>query len=202
MPAMRQARKMYLASGSPRRRALMSRILRGRFSVCRHRHEEQMTEGLSPRRLVSRCALSKARSAAERRTCGIVIGADTIVVDRGRILGKPDGAEDAARMLRGISGRTVKVLTAVAVVDIASGAVARGVETTFVTMRRLSRDEIRRYVRTGEPLDKAGAFGIQGKGAALVEKIRGDYENVVGLPLALLRRLLRRVGVFVRREGE
>lgn len=190
---------IYLASSSPRRRALMRKILPGRFRVLHPRHAEKRDPRIPLRRWLSRCALDKARSVAGRLSRGIVVAADTVVVTGNRVLGKPGNASNATRMLQQINGKSVRVLSAVAVVDAATGKTSRAIATTRLTMRKCSDAEIQRYVRTGEPLDKAGAIGIQGKGAAFVRSIRGDYFNVVGLPLPLLVRLLRCFGVVVRR---
>lgn len=140
-------------------------------------------------------ALAKARTVAARHGGEdvVVLGADTIVVLDGEVLGKPVDAAAAAVMLRRLSGRTHVVVTAYAVVDVRSGdEVVRSVETA-VTFRSLADAEIDAYVATGEPLDKAGAYGIQGRGAVLVERIDGDYFTVVGLPLADLAVVLRNI---------
>jgi septum formation protein len=123
----------------------------------------------------------------------VVIGADTIVVVDGDVLGKPADGADAAAMLRRISGRAHVVDTAVAVVR--GATVKSAVEEVDVTFRALTDSEILRYIETGEPMDKAGAYGIQGYGATIVQKVSGDYFAVMGLPLGLLVRLLREVGV-------
>lgn len=129
----------------------------------------------------------------------IVIGADTIVVVGGEILGKPSDTDDARRMLRIISGRTHQVYTGLCVIEIRNGTTIEksGIESTDVTVRRLTDSMIERYLTTGEPMDKAGAYAIQGKGAVLIERIKGCYFNVVGLPIYLLSLLLEELGMEV-----
>jgi septum formation protein len=122
-----------------------------------------------------------------------VIAADTVVVAEGVILGKPQDAEEAVKMLKQLSGKTHKVLTGIAIAY--AGEILAEVCETKVVFRELSEDEIKQYVATGEPLDKAGAYGIQGKGAVLVEKIDGCYNNVVGLPLTRMQLILAKLGV-------
>jgi septum formation protein len=138
-------------------------------------------------------AMAKARAVARERRGSLVVGADTIVVLDGEVLGKPPDAGAAARMLRRLAGREHLVHTGLALVA-PGGAEANGVESTAVTIRRLSDDGIEAYVATGEPLDKAGAYGIQGLGAALVESVRGCYFNVMGFPVARFLALLGELG--------
>ena len=143
-------------------------------------------------------ALDKARAVAREWMGGpaVVLGADTEVVLDGRYLGKPRDAADAARMLRALSGRTHEVVTGLALVDAPSGREETLAVTTRVTMLDASDDEIAAYVATGEPLDKAGAYAVQGLGARLVARVDGCFTNVVGLPVETTRRLLERWGFF------
>jgi septum formation protein len=182
-----------LASASPRRRELLSLIFSG-FRVLPSSFEESLVPSeLAPADHVVYSATAKARDVASRFPDSMVIGADTIVVVDSQILGKPTDEQDAARMLAMLSGRTHEVYTGVAVI---LGEVERtGVECTEVTFRELSEESIRRYVATGEPMDKAGAYAIQGKGALLIKCISGCYPNVVGLPLYKLSALLSEFGV-------
>jgi septum formation protein len=147
---------------------------------------------------VAAVALDKARAVAREWTGGpaVVLGADTEVVLDGRYLGKPRDATDAARMLRQLSGRTHEVVTGLALVDAPSGREETLAVTTRVTMIDAGAEEIAAYVTTGEPLDKAGAYAIQGKGARLVARVEGCFTNVVGLPVETTRRLLERWGFF------
>jgi len=145
---------------------------------------------------VTRLARDKARAVATRERGAHVLAADTTVVLRGRLFGKPADPAEAADMLRRLQGRKHQVMTAVAVA--LDGRLEHALDVTDVTFRRLSDEQIADYVATGEPLDKAGAYAIQGKGAALVEGIRGDFFGVMGLPLRLALDLLARVGVSYR----
>jgi septum formation protein len=184
-------RKLVLASTSPRRRKLMAEAGLT-FDVVAPRYaDEENATGEEPTRLVERHAAAKAESVAGDHPGALVVGADTIVVVDGTVLGKPADEADARRMLATIAGRGHLVYTGVAVVDADAGAAEIGHEVTEVTVRPLTADEIARYVATGEPLDKAGAYAIQGIGCFIVERIDGDYFNVVGLPMGLLARLLK-----------
>jgi len=146
---------------------------------------------------VAAVALDKARAVARQWTGGpaVVLGADTEVVLDGRYLGKPRDADDAARMLRALSGRTHEVVTGLALVDAPSGREETLAVTTRVTMLDASDEDIAAYVATGEPLDKAGAYAVQGLGARLVARVDGCFTNVVGLPVETARRLLERWGL-------
>lgn len=183
-----------LASESPRRKALLELI--GVSCIVQPADVSEDWDGSSdPREAARHLALRKAKHVARQHTDGLVIGADTIVALDGELLGKPRSEAEAQAMLQRLAGRTHSVVTGVAVVDARSGHVAAGTETTRVTFRPLRSSEIARYVATGEPLDKAGAYGIQGKGALLVSRIEGCYPNVVGLPLVRLAQLLSEFGV-------
>ena len=180
-----------LASGSPRRRQLLE-MLGIPFRVVLPDVDESPRPAEQPEGYVTRLALEKARVVAAGERGSVVLAADTTVVLRGRVFGKPASAEDAAEMLHGLQGRTHQVLTAVAVAQ--DGRVEQALDVTDVTFRRLTSQQIADYVATGEPLDKAGAYAIQGKGAALVEGIHGDFFGVMGLPLRLALDLLARFG--------
>ncbi len=187
--------ELVLASASPRRRQLL-RQLGVTFRVRASRLDEAAlrVDGASPERLVGDLALAKARAVAAREGDALVLAADTVVVLDGEILGKPRSAAEAEAMLTRLQGRTHRVLTGVAVVDAASGRSAVAVEETRVALRPLDPQEIRDYVATGEPLDKAGAYAIQGLGALLVTGVEGCFYNVVGLPLARTAELLKGFG--------
>lgn len=141
--------------------------------------------------MVQYLAAAKARCVADNLADGIVVGADTVVVWQGLVLGKPSGAEEAVEMLQRLQNSTHEVYTGVALVDAGSGKMEVGYDKTRVIFRPLAGAEIRRYVATGEPLDKAGAYGAQGIGAIFIERIEGSYTNVVGLPLARLSLMLK-----------
>jgi len=184
---------LILASSSPRRRSIL-RNLGLQFVVHPPRVDECPEEGLSAGRLVIELARRKAEQAAQAHEHGLVVGVDTIVSLQGSLMGKPKDKEQAAAMLRRMSGRTHEVVSGIAVLAKPGGRLETALERTLVTMRRLTDKEIRDYVETGEPLDKAGGYGIQGVGGLLVSRILGCYYNVVGLPLVRLDLVLRRFG--------
>jgi septum formation protein len=182
-----------LASNSPRRRELLDQA--GIAYVSDPADvDESVIPGETPEVYAVRLALAKASSTASRHSGGIVLGADTIVVVDGEILGKPSSPEDAARMLTSLSGKAHKVITGVALVDASDGRSTTGYESTSVRIRDLSAQEIAVYVATGEPMDKAGGYGIQGRASVFVEGITGCFFNVVGLPLARVWKMLREFG--------
>ncbi len=176
---------MILASQSPRRRELLQYITKD-FEVRVSDADETLPDGITPDGAVVMLSQIKARPFAQAGDT--VIGADTVVAIDGEILGKPADKADAARMLRRLSGKTHSVFTGVTVIK--NGAEHSFCSETKVTFYPLSDAEINRYIATGEPMDKAGAYGIQGYGSLLVERIDGDYFNVVGLPVSRLNRLL------------
>jgi len=182
-----------LASSSPRRRQLLE-LLGLSFEVAPAEIDETWRNGEAPAAHAERLAREKA--TAVRRDEAAVVGADTIVVIGGEILGKPRDAAEARTMLRRLAGQGHDVFTAVAVAW--RGTVVSGTQRTAVWFRPLDAETIAAYVATGEPLDKAGAYGIQGYGAVLVERIEGDYFTVMGLGLGLLVGLLARVGLEYR----
>jgi septum formation protein len=185
-----------LASNSPRRKELLRQIGLD-FTSDPADVDERMLPHEPPESYAIRVALDKARVAASRVKAGIAIGADTIVVLDEVVFGKPADAHDAERMLRSLSGRMHRVITGLAVMDAATGRVAARASTTRVWFRDLAPEEIIAYVRSEDPLDKAGAYGIQGRGSLLVDRIDGCYFNVVGLPLSLLGEMLVGFGVVV-----
>ena len=186
---------LVLASGSPRRRQLLE-MLGLEFRIVAPNVDETRGSSELPEEYVTRLAREKARVVAGRERGAVVLAADTTVVLRGAIFEKPQTPAQAVEMLAQLAGRTHQVMTAVAVAR--DGRLAHAVDVTDVTFRPLSRDQIAAYVATGEPMDKAGAYAIQGKGAALVEGIRGDFFGVMGLPLRLALELLERFGVSYR----
>ena len=189
------APRVVLASSSPRRRELLT-LIGIPHVVMPADIDETVYPGELPEVHAERLARGKAAVVAEREQSAVVIGADTIVVVDGDILGKPRDEMDAAVMLRRLSGRAHIVLTAVAVAR--GRTVTSGVESVDVRFRDLSEDEIARYIATREPMDKAGAYGIQGFGATIVDRIDGDYFAVMGLALGRMVRLLAGVGVEYR----
>jgi septum formation protein len=183
-----------LASQSPRRSELLRQIGLS-FTIDPADVDETFLSGESPETYAVRVALEKARVASKRAGKGIVIAADTIVVLNSTILGKPADACDAERMLDMLSGKMHRVITGLVLRDAATERTITRTAVTKVWFKSLSPGEIWSYVATGEPLDKAGAYAIQEKGALLVEKIEGCYFNVVGLPLSLLGAMLKELGV-------
>jgi septum formation protein len=188
---------LVLASQSPRRRELLS-LLDVPFQVIPSRAKERFGKG-TPAAQAERLALLKASEVALRLKkrgfrSGWVLGADTIVAKGGKLLAKPRNPADAAKMLRLLSGAAHSVVTGLALLPLGDGKPRLAHETTKVSFRRLDDGEIAAYVATGEPMDKAGAYGIQGRAGAFVRRIEGDYFNVVGLPLARLSLLLKDLG--------
>lgn len=187
--------RIILASQSPRRRELLERMGISEFEVIPAKAEESalLTHTLTPDQLVEELSRRKCAEVSAAHPDALVIAADTMVAVNNRVLGKPHSEKDAARMLAALSGRLHMVYTGV--------TVAQGVksitehEMTFVRFCTLSQADIIRYIATGEPMDKAGAYGIQGYGSVLVEGISGDYYNVMGLPVCRVARLLARFGV-------
>ena len=181
-----------LASQSPRRRQLLE-LIGIRHEVRPADIDESVNAGELPERYAERLAREKSRTISAQNPDALVIGADTIVVIDDIILGKPTDVNDAERMLAMLSGRSHTVMTAVAVSR--GDSIASGVEIVDVTFAPLDEQQIRDYVATGEPMDKAGAYGIQGYGATIVRRIDGDYFAVMGLSLVRLVALMREIGV-------
>jgi len=184
--------KVILASQSPRRTDLLD-LIGVAHEVKPANVDESYVGGEQPEAHAERLARAKAESIAVGLSELLVIAADTIVVIDGKVLGKPTDAADAARMLKMLSGRRHVVMTAVAVAY--RGQTVSNIERVSVTFRELGDDEIERYIATGEPMDKAGAYGIQGYGATIVRRIEGDYFAVMGLSLVRLVELLVQIGV-------
>ena len=186
---------LVLASASPRRQELL-RNAGISFTVQPADIDETPMDGESPQGCAERLAREKALAVFQSRPEDYVLGADTIVVVDDTILGKPRDAGDAARMLRLLSGRIHAVITGVCVVGPVASKVKTASETTLVTFCEVSDHEIRDYVATGEPMDKAGAYAIQGIASRWIPRIEGDYGNVVGLPVALVYAMLRELGAI------
>lgn len=177
--------KIILASASPRRKELME-LAGYDFEVICADIVEVVPEEAMPQEVVMSLALQKAQAVAAEHKEAVVIGSDTVVALDVKILGKPHSEQEACEMLRSLSGRTHKVFTGVAIV--CGGKVKNFFDETDVEFYSLGDDEIKKYVATGEPTDKAGAYGIQGKGSVLVKRINGDFFSVMGLPIAKLYR--------------
>jgi septum formation protein len=185
---------LILASSSPRRADIL-RELGVRFRQVVSNVDERTRRGESEVRYVRRLAETKALAVAGRHPASWVVGADTTVAVGGKLLGKPADARDAARMLNLLSGRRHRVVSAVALARGGEGVLRSRVSVTRVFFRKLTRAEIRWYVATGEPMDKAGGYAIQGKGGLLVSRIEGSYSNVVGFPLEIFVELASDVGL-------
>ena len=189
-PTANYRRRIILASGSPRRIELLKRFVPS-VEVVRSDVEE-VASG-PPRDQVRTLAERKARDVARRKD-GLIVAADTMVAVAGTVLGKPESRDDAREMLRSLSGREHRVWTGVCVLDSESSRLEQAVESTTVWFRRVAEEEIEAYLALGEYDDKAGAYAIQGAAAVFIERIDGDYYNVIGLPLCRLDQLLRRFG--------
>lgn len=184
-------KKLILASGSPRRRLLLSQIGLD-IEVCQSGIHEEFDLSKSPEYNVQKIALKKAQSVIHLFDDAIIIGADTIVVQNGNILGKPVDSKEAKLMLHKLSGKIHTVYTGFALVDCPTQKWLTSFEKTLVKFRELSSEEIEQYVKSGSPMDKAGAYGIQDDyGAVFVEKIDGCFYNVVGFPLAQFYKSLK-----------
>lgn len=187
-------RNIILASASPRRRKILKNAGL-KFRVNAGDYEEDLSIKLEPHRLARFLSNEKAKNAAEKHKDALIIAADTLILFKGRILGKPHTKKEAKRMLIMLNNKTHSVITGFTVLNTEDNKkVSRSVETK-VTFKKLTTKEIDSYVASGEPLDKAGAYAIQGHGALLVKKIKGDYLNVIGLPLAALSDALKKFGV-------
>lgn len=185
--------KIILASASPRRRELLAGMGLDFETEVSDADESAIARDVPPAIYVQELALLKAASAAKKVIAegdALVISADTVVVSDGDILGKPKDKDDAERMLRELSGRTHSVYTGICALRLRDAYTVCKAVKTDVSFKALSDEKISRYVSTGEPMDKAGAYGIQGMGAMLIDRVNGDYFNVVGLPIASLADIL------------
>jgi len=193
---MRDQRQMILASASPRRKELLT--LTGlKFRVDVSDYEEELHHRMPPHDLAKFLSREKAKAVSAKYRDAVVIAADTFIVFRGSLLGKPHTEEEAKRMLEMLNGKSHSVITGFTVFDTANRKrISRSVETR-VFFKKLTPAEIDAYVRTGEPLDKAGAYAVQGLGSVIVRKIEGDYFNVIGLPLSALMDSLKKFGVYI-----
>ena len=189
-------KKLILASASPRRRELLARLTADyTIMIC---HDEEHSDAEAPFLRVQELAAHKARAIAAQlpaKEKAVIIGSDTLVALGHQIYGKPADADDACRMLRELSGKTHHVHTGVCLIDTETGEEDRFTVSTAVTFADLSEEDIRRYVATGDPLDKAGAYAAQGLFSPYVEKIEGNFDAVVGLPMCELRKHLKNHGL-------
>jgi septum formation protein len=193
---MENVREIVLASASPRRKELLEKTGL-KFQVEPSPYPETIRAGLSPAELAEGLSVEKARAVADKHPSAIIIAADTIGVLNRKVIGKPGTPEEARQILKKLSGRSHLVVTGFTIMDSSTKKVVTRSVQTRVHIKKLSRTEIANYVSTGEPLDKAGAYAIQGLGAAIVEKIVGDYYNVMGLPVSALVESLKKFGIRV-----
>jgi len=184
--------KIILASASPRRKELLKKIV-ARFRVINSGVDEARISAASPAIFARKAAICKAKAVAAKYKRSIVIGADTIILLGRKILGKPKSRKDAIAMLKSLAGKTHKVITGIAVI-FPGPKIVSSVAVTRVKMNKVSDQEILDYVNSGRPLDKAGAYGIQEIEEIFIDKIEGDYDNVVGLPVRQLQKILSRGG--------
>ncbi|HVP35962.1 MAG TPA: Maf family protein [Terriglobales bacterium] len=185
-------KRFILASSSPRREEILKKA--GiKFEILFPEDIEEKNISNDPVSHVLELSRKKAESIARRVDGSLILGADTIVVLNQEILGKPDDSGEAFKMLKKLSGKEHQVYTGISLVDKGEGKTLSGYQLTKVKFNQLTDKQIKDYIDTGEPLDKAGAYGIQGMGNFLVEKIEGDLDNVIGLPLKKLEELLRKI---------
>ena len=189
-------KRIILASASPRRKELLENIGL-KFEVEPSDYPEDMRSGLSPDELARAISLEKARVVASRHRNAIVIAADTFIVFRGKIMGKPGTEAEARKMLMRLRGKPHSVITGFTILDTDENRVFTKSVETVVYIKNLTSEEVDAYVKSGEPLDKAGAYAIQGLGSIIVERIEGDYFNVIGLPLSALAEGLKDFGIHV-----
>lgn len=194
--SMSEQRTIILASGSPRRKELLS-LIGLKFKVDVSDFEENLGLKLKPHELSKYLSFEKARAVAHNYKNAVIIAADTFIVFRGKLLGKPHTEKEAMRMLTLLNGKSHSVITGYTVLDTNTGKKSSRSVETKVWFRNMAEDELRAYVRTGEPLDKAGAYAIQGIGSLIVKKIEGDYFNVIGLPVASLAATLKKFDITV-----
>lgn len=182
--------EIILASASPRRKEILQNT-KLKFEIQKSNIKEVILENESPKDMVVRLAYEKAYDVAKNNRDKLVIGADTIVVLDNNILGKPKDKDEAYQMVKSLSNKTHEVITGISLINIKKGITINDYVTSLVTFKDLTEDSIKDYINTNESLDKAGAYGIQGYGALLVDSIQGDYFNIVGLPISKLSDLLK-----------
>lgn len=187
---------LILASASPRRRELLA-LTGSPFIVDPSEYPEDLSLQLEPPALARHLSREKAKAVAGKYRHGVIIAADTIVVAGRSVLGKPRSKSEAKEMLRALSGKAHTVITGYTVLDTGTGGYVSKAVATKVWFKRLTDEEINAYVKTGEPLDNAGAYAIQGRGSLIVKKIEGDYFNVIGLPLSALAESLKKFGIRI-----
>jgi septum formation protein len=191
-------KKIILASESPRRKEILE-ITGLKFIVCASDYKENLNLSLTPRELARFLSRKKAETVSRKYKNSIIIAADTFIVFKNRLLGKPRSNTEAKKMLEMLNGKTHSVITGFTIIDTGRDKVLSRSAKTTVYFKRISKKEIKAYVGSKEPLGKAGAYAVQGLGAILIEKIDGDFFNVMGLPLSALIESLKKFGVYVLR---
>ncbi len=189
-------KKIILASASPRRKELLEKIGL-KFEIDSSDVTEDLQSDIPPRELVKKLSMEKAHAVVKKYDDAIIIAADTIGVFEGKIIGKPHTTTEAKKMLNMLNGKSHLVITGYTIIDTKTNKTVSKSVATKVYFRKMTGDEIDAYIKTGEPLDKAGAYAIQGLGALIVEKIEGDYYNVIGLPLSALVVSLKDFGFYL-----
>jgi len=187
--------KIILASGSPRRRQLLKQIIGDNFITKNSDYEEDNSLELSAKDLVLMHSLAKGRDVANNLDQGIVISADTLIVYRGKVFGKAHTVENAFKILKQINGHSIECITGLAIIDIKNKKEIQDYEITKLKMKKMTNQEIKDYIKAEQPLDNAGAFAYQKKGAVLIESIDGCYYNIIGLPLYKLHQILNKLGI-------
>jgi septum formation protein len=196
-----KTKQIILASSSPRRKQILEQVGL-KFTVEVSDYEENPIPGMSPSVFVETLSLGKAKAVAKNHNDAIIIGADTIVVLDNQILGKPKTKEDAMQMLKKLSGNTHAVFTGFTIIDTANKKTITNHVETKIRFKKLSKEEIAAYIETGEPMDKAGAYGVQDRGALFVEHIEGDYSSVMGLPILKIFEILKEFGIDILKTYE
>jgi septum formation protein len=191
---MTEKRKIVLASKSPRRKVLLEQIGL-EFEIRESEYEEDMAAMSDPHELVKFLALNKARDVAKHYEDSIVIGADTFVIFNDKFIGKPKDEQDARKILQNFSGRVHEIVTGFAIIDTKNKIEINDVGTASVKFRELTEEEINNYIATGEPMTRAGAYGLMEKAAVLIDSINGDFYSVIGLPLNKIYTNLLKLGV-------
>ena len=189
-------RKIILASASPRRKEILKKTGLN-FSVCDSDYKEDINLPLKPRALAKFLSRKKAEAVAHKYKNAIIIAADTFIVFKNRLLGKPHTDKEAEKMLNMLNGKAHSVITGFTIMDTAGGKILSRSVLTRVYFKKLGRTEINAYIKSKEPLDKAGAYAIQGLGSIFIKRIDGDFLNVAGLPLRALTQNLKKFGITV-----
>lgn len=189
-------KKIILASTSPRRKEILEKT-RLLFSIEGSDYEEDMSLPLTPHELVKFLSLEKAKSVAKNHADALIIAADTIVAFEGKVLGKPHTREAAKEMLLMLNGKRNSIITGVAIIDTTTSKIESFSDEVDIYLKQLTESEIDNYIKSGEPLDKAGAYAIQGLGSVFIKKIDGDFFSAMGLPIEKIAEVIKGFGVYI-----